>query len=186
MALQLPTRWVKNLPLVGPLADCTWDDHWESLGQLTVVFGLSTAPIWLGALIVYGTGGDLGYPAFVSALSSMVANGELFMYCTALLAPVFWMALFDPPGARAFPSKVPHMFLIAIIDLLAAMFFGLISAHSNVNPRFIVAASRFLFWASLILLYLGTVYHTSRLPEPSEEFRKQEDAFSSALNEHRQ
>lgn len=169
---------------MGALVDCTWADHWESLRQLTLIVCLSTTPIWLGALIVYAKGEHLELWALRSAFSSMVANGELFMYCTALLAPVFWMALFDPPGARAFPSKVPHMFLITIIDLIAAVFFGLIAAKNNVNQHFVLRASAMLFVLSLLLLYLGTVYHTSRLPDPSREFKKQEDDFSSALEKH--
>lgn len=179
-------QWFRRVPLLGALIDCTWDDHWESLGQLIVVVALSTTPIWLGALIVFGTGERLGWVALFSAVHSMVAHGELFMYSTALLAPVVWMALFDPPGARAFPSKLPHVFLILIIDAVAAVFFGLIAAHSKVNLQFILAASQTLFWLSIALLYLGTVYHTSRLSDPSGEFKRQENAFTSALEEHRQ
>ena len=78
------------------------------------------------------------------------------------------------------------MFLVAIIDVVAAVFFGLIAAHNKVNPQFVLRASTVLFVFSLILLYLGTVYHTSRLSDPSREFKKQEDEFSSALEEHHQ
>jgi ribose/xylose/arabinose/galactoside ABC-type transport system permease subunit len=107
------------------------------------------------------------------------------MYATALLAPVFWMALVDPPSARAFPSKVSHMLLILVIDMIAGAFFGLATAHHNVNPEFIVTFSGWVFLTALFLLYLGTVYHTNRMPDPSEEFRKQEGDFSAAYEEHR-
>jgi len=49
----------------------------------------STAPIWLATLIVYATGNNLAYAAFKAAMHGSVAKGELFMYCTALLAPGF-------------------------------------------------------------------------------------------------
>jgi len=96
------------------------------------------------------------------------------------------MALVDPPGADAFPSKISHMVLIGVIDLVAGAFFGLITAHTAVNPKFISTTSTWMFFVSLGLLYLGTVYHTSRLPDVPREFKKQENDFSAAYGEHRQ
>jgi len=177
---------VRVIPLFGGLVDCTWQDHWQALTQVIVIVLLSTTPIWLGALIVYAGGVNLNFGAFMAALQSTVKNGELLMYSTALLAPVFWMALVDPPGAHAFPSKISHMVLIGIIDLVAGAFFGLITARQNLNPHFISSMSRWMFFVSLLLLYLGTVYHTNRLPNITQEFKRQEDNFSAAVGEHRQ
>jgi hypothetical protein len=178
--------FLRGIPLFGGLVDCTLQDHWESLRQTAVIVLLSTTPIWLGALIVYSFGVNLEFASFMDALQKTVGNGELFMYSTALLAPVFWMALVDPTGAHAFPSKVSHMVLIGVIDLVAGAFFGLITAHTKVNPQFISTTSRWMFFISLGLLYLGTVYHTSRLPDVPLEFQKQENDFSQAYKEHRQ
>jgi hypothetical protein len=185
--MRLNLNHARAIPLFGGLVDCTWRDHWDSLTQTFVIVLLSTTPIWLGALIVvYSAGAGLELAAFGTALKSTVKNGELLMYSTALLAPVFWMALVDPPGAHVFPSKVSHMVLIGVIDLVAGAFFGLVTAHNNANPRFISTLSTWMFIASLVLLYLGTVYHTSRLPDAPQEFKRQEDDFSTAYGEHRQ
>jgi hypothetical protein len=183
--MQPKRTYARVIPLFGGLVDCTWQDHWQSLTQTVVIVLLSTTPIWLGALIVYAGGVTLNFAAYMAALHSTVKNGELLMYSTALLAPVFWMALVDPPGAQAFPSKVSHMVLIGIIDLVAGAFFGLITAHHNLNPYFISTMSLWMFFVSLLLLYLGTVYHTSRLPNVTQEFKRQEDNFSEAYGEHR-
>ena len=184
--MQPKRTYARAVPLFGGLVDCTWQDHWQSLKQTFVIVLLSTAPIWLGALIVYAEGLNLGVAAYMAALQSTVKNGELLMYSTALLAPVFWMALVDPPGAHVFPSKVSHMVLIGIIDLVAGAFFGLITAHQTLNQYFISILSRWMFFVSLLLLYLGTVYHSSRLPSIPQEFKRQEDTFSAAYGEHRQ
>lgn len=178
-------HYLKGFPLFGGLTDCTLQDHWESIRQMTVIVVLSMAPVWLGSLIVYATGSNLAIDIYWAALQSTARNGELFMYATALLAPVFWMAQVDPPGAQAFPSKVSHMCLIGIIDLIAGALFGLITARQSINPTFVSRASTTVFCSALVLLYLGTVYHTSRLPNVSGEFRKQEDDFSAAYGEHR-
>jgi hypothetical protein len=54
----------RELPLIGGLVDCDAGDHWDALGETFVVSLFSTAPIWLAALIVYGSGNDLAYSAF--------------------------------------------------------------------------------------------------------------------------
>ena len=107
------------------------------------------------------------------------------MYCTALLAPMFWVVLIDPLGSPTFPSKVSHMVLIVVIDLIAALFFGLIVAGSRLNEHFISSLSLTMFIVSIVLLYLGTVYHESQVANAATEFKKQETDFSRALREHR-
>lgn len=179
-------NYVREFPLLGGLIDCDGRDHWESLGQTTVITILSTAPIWLATLMVFASANHMDVAAFKAALYGTVANGELFMYCTALLAPIFWVALVDPPRARVFPSKRSHMFLIAIIDLIAAVFFGQLTAGKKVNEQFVIKASAWMFVISLLLLYLGTVYHASRLPDAGDEFKKDEDDFRTAYSEHKQ
>lgn len=177
---------VRQIPIFGGLMDCSWQDHWESLGQTTVVLLLSTMPIWLGTIIVYATGDIAGYAGFKASFYGTLAHGALFTYCTALLAPIFWIALVDPPGARVFPSKVSHMVVIAIIDAIAAVFYGLVTAGKKLNEGFTFTLSTWVFFGSLMLLYLGTVYHVHRMPDVPAEFKKQEDDFSSAYGEHRQ
>jgi hypothetical protein len=135
---------------------------------------------------VVGTGDRYDYPAFRNALFTTIANGELFMFCTVLLAPMFWIVLVDPPGAQVFPSKVSHMLLIAVVDVIAAVFFGLSVAGKRMNEGFSLRLSVLLSIVSIVLLYLGTVYHSSRLPNVPGEMKRQESDFSTAVREHRQ
>lgn len=185
MRLEYFVNKFRNVPLLGPLMDCDGRDHWDSLGQTLVILVLSTTPITLAALVIFGTGTQMTYAAFGAALGSTIANGQLFMYCTTLLAPMFWIALVDPPGARVFPSKVSHMLLIGIIDLIAAVFFGLNLAGKQVNPVFGFRLSIYMFSTSVALLYLGTVYHSSRMPDVLGEIKKQTNDFSSGYEQHR-
>lgn len=178
-------KQIREIPLLGPLADCDGEDHWQSLGQTIVVVVLSTTPIWLAAIVVFAMGVEISSGAFLSALRGTVSHGELFMYCTALLAPMFWIALVDPRGARVFPSKVSHMLLIGIIDIIAAVLFGLGVAGNKLNQHFTFPLSVWMFVISVVLLYLGTVYHNSRMPEAPTEFRKEEEEFTEEVREHR-
>jgi len=142
---------LRNVPLFGALVDCSGRDHWNSLGETVVTLVLSTTPLWLGALIIYVTAPQSDVRYF-SALQTTVSRGELFMYSTAFLAPIFWIALTDPPGARRFPSKVSHMIIIAVINMIAAVFFGLNVAGKQMNPVRAFPLSVVLFCTSVSLV----------------------------------
>lgn len=175
---------VRRFPLFGGLVDCDGEDHWESLQQTAVILTLSTMPIWLGTIIILGLGDTVSSATIKAAFYSTIFGGELFTYCTALLAPIFWIALVDPPRARKFPSKISHMVLIAVINTVAAAFFGLGIARQKVNPWMSFRFSVVLFLLSLVLLYLGTVYHISRTSDAPAEFKKQEQDFAEGYDEH--
>src|SRR4029077_347599 len=136
---------LREIPILGGLIDCGGQDHWESLGQTTVLFVLSSMPIWLGTLIVYATGDKVGHGAVKTALLSTVGRGELFMYSTAFLAPIFWIALTDRPNMRVFPGKVSHIVLMVIISVIAAVFFGLQTAGNRLIQPFTFDLSVWMF-----------------------------------------
>jgi len=60
--------YAREVPLFGGLVDCDLADHWKALGQTFIVVLISTAPIWLAALVVYGKGNDLGVDSYWHAL----------------------------------------------------------------------------------------------------------------------
>jgi di/tricarboxylate transporter len=177
--------YAKEIPILGGLVDCDGRDHWESFGQTSVLFLLSSMPIWLGTLIVYATGEEIGYLGFKMAFFSTINRGELFMYSTAFLAPIFWIALTDRPGMRVFPGKVSHIVLMVVISVIAAVFFGLLVAGNRLNQRFTLDLSTVMFITSLVLLYLGILYHESRIKDAGSEMKRDEQSFSAKVHEHR-
>jgi hypothetical protein len=176
---------LREVPIFGGLIDCDGRDHWESLGQSTVLFVLSVMPIWLGTLIVYATGPATGSVGFKLAFVSTISRGELFMYSTAFLAPIFWIALTDRPNMRVFPGKVSHIVLMVIISVIAAVFFGLLTAGDKLNQDFTFALSVVMFFTSLILLYLGILYHESRIEDAPAIMKKDEGTFSAEFRERK-
>lgn len=176
---------LREIPIFGGLVDCDGRDHWESLGQTTVLFLLSAMPIWLGALIVYATGQVTGCKGAKLALLSTISRGELFMYSTASLAPIFWIALADKPNVRVFPGKVSHIVLMVIISVIAAVFFGLEIAGNKLNQGFVLKLSVVMFFTSVILLYLGILYHESRIEYAPAIMRQDTENFAAGYREHR-
>ena len=112
------------------------------------------------------------YRALNRLSRSTIPDNQLFMYCTAPSAPIFSITLDDAAGAGAFRAK-SHMFLIGIIDLIAAGFFALGISRRPLNPQITLRLSTYLFYISLALLYLGTVYHINRMQNGAKKFRKE-------------
>jgi hypothetical protein len=185
MEKEVVLNMLREVPIFGGLVDCDLRDHWESLGQTTVLFVLSVMPIWLGTLIVYATGQTSGCLGFKLAFVSTISKGELFMYSTAFLAPIFWIALTDRPNMRVFPGKVSHIVLMVIISVIAAVFFGLLTAGDRLNQNFTFRLSVVMFFTSLVLLYLGILYHESRIEDAPTIMKKDEGSFSAEFREHR-
>jgi hypothetical protein len=174
----------RGIPLVGPLVDCTLEDHSETLKQVFITLLLSTAPFWFGALILFATSLHTGL-TIKNAFWSTVWDGELFMCATSLLAPIFWMALEDPPGARKFPSRLSHMLIIVLVVALASVFFALGIANNHLKEPFTFHFSVAIFSISVALLYLSTAYHANRLLDAPAVFRQDEADFSAKYRRHR-
>jgi hypothetical protein len=175
----------RKIPIFGGLVDCTWRDHGEALGQTTVLLIVSTMPIWLGTLIVYSFGEAVGRSAFRFAFLSTISHGELLMYSTAFLAPIFWVALIDRPNLGRFPGRVSHTILMVITTVIAAVFFGLLTAGNKPNGYFIFKLSCYVFYASLVLLYLGILYHEHRIVDPGAAMKDDENQFFAAYIVHK-
>ena len=77
------------------------------------------------------------------------------------------------------------MVLIGIVNILAASSFGLLKLGKTLNPDIALVTSVVLYAVSVILLYLGTVYHNSRLVNASDIMRSQTDDFVDKFAEHK-
>ena len=167
----------RKIPLFGPLADCPMSAHWNAVREMVTILTLSTVPLWLGSLLQFFVNHGTTWVEYETAFVSTVSGGELFLYCTSLLAPICWIALIDPPGARKFPSKLAHILLLFIINVIAAGVFGLQKGGQTLNYRVPLVFSYWLFAVSVVLLYLGTVYHNNRVPDFAGVFASEEDDY---------
>ena len=186
MKLSGMLKLLAKVPLFGTLTDCTFRDHAGAVKELSTVHIFSTTPIWLGTYLVYVSGSSGDFSSLVSAFLSTISGGELFIYCTMMLAPLFWITLEDPKGARVFPTRRPHMVLIGIVNLFAVGSFAVQKTGQFQSADLILLASGFLFSVSLLLLYLGTVYHKSRLRPSSKILQDQTEDFLEKYSAHRE
>jgi len=172
---------LSHLPLVGPLVDCRPVDHFETIKQVCVTLLLATAPFSLGSVILRALVGP--QITLMGAFWRTVWDGGLFMCATSLLAPIFWIALEDPKGVRKFPSRLALFLVVTMVIAVACVFFSLGLAKSHLDPPYTFHISVIVFWVSVFLLYLSTVYHTNRVNAP-EAFREEEEYFFRSYRRH--
>ncbi len=183
---QIFFRIVRGLPLISGLPETRWINHKDAAKQLATNLVWSLLPIILGVLWLLAESGEHSNPDLSSVIFANIGHGELFLYCSSLLAPIYWMALHDPPGAGRFPSKLSHMVFVALIICASAFFYGLQRSNLTLNEGFIFQTSIILFVVSVLILYIATVYHAYRMPSlPEELLKKDERDFSSNYKNHR-
>lgn len=173
-----------KIPLIGHLTDTNTADHWTAVIELTPRLILSTLPFWLGSIVIYATD-SAPDKRYLSILVSTVNQGELLIFCTSLLAPFFYMALHDPAGSRAFPSKLSHAIFVVVITVICSVLFSLRRAGVWVDLPFVLNTSFGLTLFSLFLIYLAMVYHRARLRDPGAVMRESQADFVDALAKHR-
>lgn len=174
---------LRGLPLIGPLADCNSSDHAETIKQVIITLLFGTAPFWLGALLFKALSSD-GHLTLARAFFSTIWDGGLFMCATSLLGPIFWIALDDPKGVAKFPNRSVMMVAVTLVAVVASVFFAVGLSRTRLQQPFTFHVSVYTFWAAVAVLYLSTVYHTSRLNVP-RAFRDEEESFKNAYRRHR-
>lgn len=175
---------LRNVPLLSGLPDCRRIDHIDALKEFAVNFLFSTVPIWLGGLIIFAIdkGSSKSGATLIETVMGTVKSGELFMYSTAMVAPILYMALKPEKGARTFPGQMSHVVGMAIIALISGAFFGIERAGVVTDAKFTLTISVILYFVSLILLYLAMVYRNYRLTGAPDAGREQEKIFVQEFN----
>lgn len=172
-----------NVPLVGPAFGCGLREHRETAVEIFAGLLWSMLPILVGTFDAFVKGPAFNWDGLRAAVASTTAGGELFIYAAAFLAPIFWIIHHVPPGAGPFPTPVSHGLLTILITLFAALAFQM--RGEQLNRSIVHSLALVFFWASVLLIYLATLYHNHRLPSISrEEIRNQEEEFLNKFRNH--
>ena len=184
MRLNLAKKILRKLPLLSGLADCRLSDHEDASKEFSVNLIFSTAPIWLGGLIIFSLDQSQN-KTFFSLLITMISTvrgGELFMYSTAMVAPIVYIALKPEKGIPIFPGQISHVVFITIVAIISAAFFAIQRTGVWIDTNITFPLSFVLYILSLILLNLATVYKNYRLTGAPDEAREQTAEFVEEFN----
>jgi len=175
-------RNAERFPLFGRLLKCTLKDHTSAFVEFLTTVLISFLPILLAGL------GSLLYnnrARFLDSVASNLQNGELFLYLTALLAPVFFTVVKKRSTGEVFPHEIVHLFIYIAIMVIAAYVFALRRVNPNFDAISISTLQNIIFLVGLVLFYLVLVYNNSLVPDPTLAMREEEDTFTASVREHR-
>ena len=178
------TELVKRIPLISGFAYCRGRDHIEAFKELFLTLLFTTVPLWVGGWVMYIVKIE-SRSGFLGAVENSVNNGDLFLYATSLLAPIIYLALYDPPGAKEFPSKIFHTVFVIVIVILSSVAFGIKRAGLELDTVSISQTSLILFSISIVILYIAMVYKNRRFPESTDALKDPERDFSAGYKNYR-
>jgi hypothetical protein len=188
MNVALPVRkFFRGLPLVGGLVDARWRDHREAMKEVGVNILLSTAPIWLGCLFLV-VARKFKMPLDEVVIRN-VENGELFLYATSIIAPLYYFIFKDQEGNQKFPNAGSFMLISALVLLVGGCGFAVTRLGAVLGTKFpwdegtLFAFSLMLYLVSIIIVYLAHVYKNWRETGGSTAFSTETQDFVAAYNQ---
>jgi hypothetical protein len=183
-------RWlVRQLPLLGGLADCTWQDHKAAAKEFLFAFSFSTLTFWVSVLIMsvlalYST------TSTANLILKTVSNGELLIFSVSFAGPILMIAMQDRSGKSPFPGAIWHVAALWFFAVAASVIFGLLKVQvlaPNVNLGLDMEAVRngsyYIFALSLVLRYTTMVYQ-KMLAAADASGPKQDKAFADRWAAH--
>jgi hypothetical protein len=184
---------VFHLPLVSGLPKCKGIHYVEAGKEFFVNLILSTSPLWLGSLITFSVDErtEKTFHGYLKVLTGSAAGGEMLIYSTAAIAPIFYFALTKERPDRDFPSRLSHIVSGLLIFMICTALFGVQRSGVKIDPNFVMPMSLAIYVFALAIIFLATVYRNWRdgagdvIGAAENKPKSDEDAFVAAAREHR-
>lgn len=185
-------RLIRTIPLIAHMPDVTLVHLRNAIGEVLFLVILATIPIWLGSLgPVFFPEGTINNQSsvnlYIEQLKIHALNGNIIFYCSALLAPVLFMALQhhkEPGGSSVpFPSHMSHVISIIVILLISTFFFAMQMRSDKINQSAVVSFSLWLMAITGIILFISHAYKYLQL-DPAGKFRSQANSFANGYSRH--
>lgn len=180
----------RRTPIVGALADTRIKDHTEALLELVVAVATSTVPVWLGAIIML-TNKNNKLSWWDLAINN-VYNGELLLYSTAALGPIYYFMFKENGNMKTFPNVRSMIILTTGIFLISVGLFAaqraqvIYSGVANFDKPFVFSLSWKIYLGSLVIVYLSYVYRNLRETGAVDVSAQQERAFVRAFQDRQE
>ncbi|EMN9198737.1 hypothetical protein [Pseudomonas aeruginosa] len=189
-------RLVRAVPLIDGLPDLEWEHFKSAVKELFFTTLLSTSPLWIGAfaasLISAGTSQSENIKILSllwDNLKASINTGALIIYSAALIAPVIYIATQEAKGTlstKVFPSRMWHILLALIIQLVGCAYFIIQFLGLNMNQYFAFHFSIYLFPFTLALLLIAYCYKNLIFEmDPLKEMENSDKRFSENYSRHR-
>lgn len=154
---------IRKIPLIGVLlVDVRFRNHVEAIQEVGLNIVLSTIPIWFGAVIMLAFKNVQGN--WFDLVIGNVYKGELFIYATAILGPLYYFMFKEYKNFPQFPSARSFMLSALFIIVFSVGLFavqrigGIFLGQVSLNQDFIFSLSWKIYLFSVAIVYLAHVY----------------------------
>lgn len=174
-----------NWPIVGGLAYCRWKDLVKTLEEIIPKFLIAVLPIIFSALFLrYASNPHVTFP---NAITKNLENGELYLFCTSMLASIFYIALRDRGNDKpGFPNQITHLLFVVGTIALSSFIFGLQRAGISIDSELTIDISYWFLGATLIMVILATTINNGlNSPNPIKFQKAQTEDFFDKFKQHR-
>ena len=174
------SKILKNwVPLVSSFIDSSALNRKNAAKEVALILVLSLVPIWGGAIHSVATLPNDS--DFLSSLHKLIMNGELLLYSTSILAPIFYLVFSEPDGEKQYPDRYVQGLIIMILLIISLILFS--AQRTNPDIDYIFNWSIVIFFVSIIFLYIATVFRN--WVKDSTDFKNEERSFSADYRDRR-
>lgn len=152
----------------------------DSVKEVFYSLVISTSPVWLSAFITsfFITKGDVSYSA---AIMELIIKGDLFIYSTTLLAPVYW--LIYKKRVLGIPDFVVSLMLLVVLISVVSYSMTNVGMLPTKNTTIILSLILLIF--SIIGLSWVAFLHNKLPLNPGEVMTKETGEFVKDYAEHK-
>lgn len=168
----------KKTPIIGDLMGCSTSNYRDAISEMFYTFIFSFSPIFIAFFVAYLGNSNTN---FITNIISNTQNGELFIYVTSLLAPVYYLSTHKRRDGSLLPRNVFINSLFYILSGFAALFFALKRANFIFDKDSVHLLSNITFISSIILFFIVQVFNNSILQSAPEIYQSEEDDFAAAV-----
>ncbi len=125
--------------------------------EAIVVYGISNIPILALTLVSFLRDNENPYATVISNLKDVMNGGDVFIYVSALIAPVVWVLIARAREAHRVLAGLYWVLLLLII-VFSAFSFQEVRLTENINQNALDFTAIVLYCVSLMLWYGAIVY----------------------------
>lgn len=158
--------------------------HASALGEVICITIISLLPILVGTIIGYFQRIDKELQGYGTVIYNYLNNGELFLYCTSVLASVVFLASLDRASGR-FPRRKWFILVSIVCIVLSILFFTLRRVEFAFDPVVAFTISCVIYVLSVFMYYWLTAARNADYPGYQEVMSEEASEFAKRLRDRR-
>lgn len=169
--------------VIGGLSICRWRDFRGAVEEIAIKILLAAFPIYITVfLLMFGKTPSY---EFIPALLKNFENGELYLFCSSMLAAIFYFSWKDRSDRPRYPNYQSHILIVGVMMFFSALIFAFNRAGVWLSPSVVIVGSYFFFLLAFALVILATTINNALNSNPADLAAAATRAFTEDYSAHR-